>query len=149
MIQRLPTVLPALPLLLLCIAGCNTTATDPKPKPPADRRSHPQSAPATSQAAEDPDAGRPEWVKIYNMPRKVIVTDEAGRPLAGCAVHVVSANMDFLPDQLTGDDGGVLLRRQIYIDPPQWVSVLHGGYEWAQVDYPRKWPLHVTLHKSK
>ena len=33
------------------------------------------------------------------------------------------SNLDYHPDQLTGDDGSAMPRKQLFIDPPQWVSV--------------------------
>jgi hypothetical protein len=134
-------------LLMLCIAGCGSIAGEPQAKPTANT-SKPQLSPATSQAAEDPDAGRPAWVKVYNMPRQVRVIDETGRPIPRAAVHLKSANLDYHPDQLTGNDGTVLLPKPFYIDPPQWVSVQHDGYDLAEVAYPPRWPLQVTLHKA-
>jgi hypothetical protein len=78
---------------------------------------------------------------------RVVVTDEAGRPIQRASVQAVSLSRNYEKEQ-TRADGSVVLRR-FYLQPAKWLSVQKSGYEEVYQDYPAKWPHTVSMRRLR
>jgi hypothetical protein len=76
----------------------------------------------------------------------VHVVDANGAPIQGAAVEAVSPSINSTPN-LTDASGDAPLPSNI--QGSTWVQISKIGYDSIQVDMPSKWPLQVTLTKSR